>query len=88
MPLLCVPFFGDQTDVAARVADAGAGLEIKAKDITASSVADSLISIAMGRAEGGDTDGEVGYGPNTFLAGSRLLEPGGAGLFESLIGES
>ena len=45
-PLLCVPFFGDQRDVARRVADAAAGLYIEPRRLTEERVREAVYTVA------------------------------------------
>ena len=45
-PLLCVPFFGDQRDVARRVADAAAGLYIEPRRLTEERVREAVSTVA------------------------------------------
>ena len=65
-PLLCVPFFGDQRDVARRVADAAAGLYIEPRRLTEERVREAVSTVA------GET-----YKRAAAAAAAQLRAPGG-----------
>ena len=65
-PLLCVPFFGDQRDVARRVADASAGLYVEPRRLTEERVREAVSTVA------GET-----YKRAAAAAAAQLRAPGG-----------
>jgi hypothetical protein len=91
-PLLCIPLFADQPDVAARVADAGAGLSLDKNHLTVSQIGSFIQMVLFGHAGEGElvdpkyvTFGSAGkhwrnnhsYALSARRVGSILKEAGG-----------
>ncbi|GMI00804.1 hypothetical protein TrLO_g13547 [Triparma laevis f. longispina] len=97
-PLVCVPFFGDQFGVSARVQESGSGLEVLSKDMKAKAVGNAVVKVLLGLPSDAEVDFNVdlqklmsdtgkvnSYSKSAHIAGSRLLEGGGADYIAGLI---